>query len=249
MNKNSKDKILNNDQILDSLGNITRRKILKIISKEPMYFNQLAKEIGIGQQAILRHVKVLEEVGLIDTYTEKSTLGAPDRKYYRLNSSFSLNLVFSKNEFRINNQEIANHRLDESRDLYEKFDKLSSKIDDTYKIDNMGSALQDIQDILLEINNDIQELELRLNDLYALRQSLLQLMHAVGKNNFEYIERNLLYILMEDHPKSIVELNNLLSKDDSKTNIKEILNKISNKLENDDFIVSLKKGIQSKHQT
>lgn len=249
MNKNSKDKILNNDQILDSLGNITRRKILKIISKEPMYFNQLAKEIGIGQQAILRHVKVLEEVGLIDTYTEKSTLGAPDRKYYRLNSSFSLNLVFSKNEFRINNQEIANHRLDESRDLYEKFDKLSSKIDDTYKIDNMGSALQDIQDILLEINNDIHELELRLNDLYALRQSLLQLMHAVGKNNFEYIERNLLYILMEDHPKSIVELNNLLSKDDSKTNIKEILNKISNKLENDDFIVSLKKGIQSKHQT
>jgi ArsR family transcriptional regulator len=60
MNKNSKDKISNNDQILDSLGNITRRKILKIISKEPMYFNQLAKEIGIGQKAILRHVKVLE---------------------------------------------------------------------------------------------------------------------------------------------------------------------------------------------
>ncbi|MDX1371883.1 MAG: helix-turn-helix domain-containing protein [Nitrososphaeraceae archaeon] len=248
MNKNSTDKIIDNDQILDSLGNITRRKILKIISKEPMYFNQLAKEVGIGQQAVLRHVKVLEEVGLIDTYTEKSTLGAPTRKYYRLNSSFSLNLVFSKNEFRVNNQEIATHRLEEYRDLYEKFDKLSSKIDNTHKIENMGSTLQDIQDILLEINNDIQELELGLNDLYALKQSLLQLMHAICKNNFEYLERNLLYVLMEDHPKSMFELNNLLSKDDSKTNIKEILRKISNRLESDNFILSLKKGIKSKNQ-
>jgi predicted transcriptional regulator len=219
------------------------------MSKEPMYSNQLAKEIGIGQLAIIRHVKVLEEVGLIDTYIEKSTLGAPNRKYYRLNSSFSLNLILSKNEFKINNQEITNRRLDEYRHLYQKFDKLNSKINDIHKIENMGSALQDIQEILLEINNDIQELELRLNDLQALKQSLLQLMHAVGKNNFEYIERNILYILMEDHPKSIFELNNLLSKDGGKTNTKEILKKISDKLENDDFIVSLKTGIKSKNQT
>ena len=48
-----------------------------------MYFNQLAREIGIGQQAILRHMEALENGGLIKTYAEKSDLGAPDRKYYQ----------------------------------------------------------------------------------------------------------------------------------------------------------------------
>ena len=43
--------------ILDIIGNNTRRKILATLAREPMYFNQLAKEIGVGQQAILRHMK------------------------------------------------------------------------------------------------------------------------------------------------------------------------------------------------
>ena len=54
----------NFNPILDIIGNNTRRKILSTLSREPMYFNQLAKEIGIGQQAILRHVNALEDIGL-----------------------------------------------------------------------------------------------------------------------------------------------------------------------------------------
>ena len=82
--------------ILDIIGNNTRRKILATLAREPMYFNQLAKEIDIGQQAILRHVNALEDIGLIKSYAEKSNLGAPDRKYYRLNSSFSLTVSISR---------------------------------------------------------------------------------------------------------------------------------------------------------
>ena len=56
------------DSILDIIGNNTRRKILSTLAREPMYFNQLAKEISIGQQAILRHVNALEDIGLIESY-------------------------------------------------------------------------------------------------------------------------------------------------------------------------------------
>jgi ArsR family transcriptional regulator len=49
--------VYHDDIILDIIGNNTRRKILATLAQEPMYFNQLAKEIGIGQQAILRHMK------------------------------------------------------------------------------------------------------------------------------------------------------------------------------------------------
>jgi ArsR family transcriptional regulator len=57
--------------LLDVLGNETRRRILNLISHGPMYFNQLAKEIRTGQQAILRHVKILEDAGLTESYAEK----------------------------------------------------------------------------------------------------------------------------------------------------------------------------------
>jgi DNA-binding transcriptional ArsR family regulator len=35
--------------LLDVLGNETRRRILNLISHEPMYFNQLAREMGIDE--------------------------------------------------------------------------------------------------------------------------------------------------------------------------------------------------------
>jgi predicted transcriptional regulator len=39
--------------------------------------------------------------GLIKTYAEKSDLGAQDRKYYRLSSSFSLTIALSQDSFSI----------------------------------------------------------------------------------------------------------------------------------------------------
>jgi ArsR family transcriptional regulator len=110
------------DIILDILGNDTRRKILSILSQEPMYFNQLAREIDIGQQAVLRHLQALEESGLIETYAEKSKLGAPDRKYYRLNNSFILTISLSEDDFTVKKQEIVESRHKESKKYYKALD-------------------------------------------------------------------------------------------------------------------------------
>src|SRR3954469_16850701 len=93
--------------LLDVLGNETRRRILSLISHEPMYFNQLAREMGTGQQAILRHVKILEDSGMIESYLQRSNLGAPDRKYYKLNSSFNINISVSHDNFTVRNQDIT----------------------------------------------------------------------------------------------------------------------------------------------
>ena len=77
ISRRSMSPVYDDDIILDIIGNNTRRKILATLAREPMYFNQLAKEISIGQQAILRHMKTLEDIGLIESYAEKSNLGAP----------------------------------------------------------------------------------------------------------------------------------------------------------------------------
>ena len=105
-NINNKGDKLSTDLILDILGNSTRRRILLLLAKEPLYFNQLSKIIAIGQQSVLRHMKILEDSGLIETYTQESNLGAPDRKYYKLASNFSMNMAFSRDAFSIRNNKI-----------------------------------------------------------------------------------------------------------------------------------------------
>src|SRR6476646_6694462 len=95
------------DIILDILSNGTRRKILSILAEEPMYFNQIARKVHVGQQAILRHMEILEKNGIIETYQEKSTLGAPNRKYYKLRKSISLSIYLSMDSFSVIIKEIT----------------------------------------------------------------------------------------------------------------------------------------------
>src|SRR5215212_10558752 len=141
--------------ILDIIGNNTRRKILATLAREPMYFNQLAKEIAVGQQAILRHMKTLEDIGLIESYAEKSNLGAPDRKYYRLRSSLSLTICLSEDAFSIQNRKIEQYRHKESDAFYKEYDSLTQS-------DN-GETLNQLQSNLTKIQSEISTLESRLN--------------------------------------------------------------------------------------
>ncbi len=209
--------------ILDILGNGTRRKILTILSEEPMYFNQLAKKIGIGQQAVLRHLQALEDIGLIETYAEKSDLGAPDRKYYRLNESFFLTISLSEDDFTITKQNIteeARHR--QSKKYYDNLDSMP---------EDAGEALSLLQKNLTDVEEEISALESRLNDLYAIRQLVLNKLHKIGMTSFEENERRLLYKIVEESPKSIAELSDLTGEKES--NLKGLLSEMRSKLNKD----------------
>jgi ArsR family transcriptional regulator len=211
----------NFNPILDIIGNNTRRKILSTLSREPMYFNQLAKEIGIGQQAILRHVNALEDIGLIESYAEKSNLGAPNRKYYRLNSSFSLTISISQDSFSIKNHKIEQYRHKESDKFYREYDLLTQGDD--------GETLKRLQANLANIDKEITNLDSRLNDLRALKQLIVHRLHKIAKDNFEEeFERKILHTIMDEAPKSISELANKLN--EKPPYISKTLNRMNNKL-------------------
>jgi ArsR family transcriptional regulator len=199
-----------------------------------MYFNQLAKEIGVGQQAVLRHMQALENSGLIETYTEKSDLGAPDRKYYRLNSSFSLTISISNDAFSIENHKIVESRYKESDKFYKKFGSTTAK-------EGTGHALSSLQGSLTDLDNEISNLETRLNDLRALKQLILHRIHEIGKNNFDLLERRILYSIIitrtgeeggeEKSPKSIYDLAEMLNEKESR--IRNALASIYSKIDNE----------------
>src|ERR671922_2754389 len=185
----------NLNPILDIIGNNTRRKILATLAREPMYFNQLANEIGVGQQAILRHMKALEDIGLVASYAEKSNLGAPDRKYYRLNSSFSMNISISQDSFSIENHKIEQYRYKESDKFYKEYDLLA-QVDDV-------QTLKQLQANLSNIEKEISTLDSRLNDLRALKQLIVRRLHRIAKDNFEEeFERKIVHTIIEEAPES-----------------------------------------------
>ena len=208
--------------ILDILGNGTRRKILTVLSEEPMYFNQLAKKIGIGQQAVLRHLQSLEDIGLIETYAEKSDFGAPDRKYYRLNESFLLTISLSEDDFTITKQNITESRHRESKKYYKNLDSMPEEV---------GEALSLLQENRAAIEGEILALESRLNDLYALRQLVLSKLHEIGMTRFEENERRLLYKIVEESPRSIAELSDLVGEKES--SLKGLLREMRSKVDKD----------------
>ena len=213
--------VYDDDIILDIIGNNTRRKILATLAQEPMYFNQLAKEISIGQQAILRHMKTLEDIGLIESYAEKSNLGAPDRKYYRLNSSFSLTICLSEDAFSIENHKIEQYRHKESDKFYKEYDLLAQEDD--------GETLNQLQSNLTKIEMEISNLDSRLNDLRALKQLIVSRLHKIAKDNFEEeFERKILHTIVGESPKSIAELANRLN--EKQSNVTKTLHRMNKKL-------------------
>jgi DNA-binding transcriptional ArsR family regulator len=51
--------------VLDALGNPVRREILNLLRGEPLAVNALAKKFDVSRPAISRHLRVLQEAGLV----------------------------------------------------------------------------------------------------------------------------------------------------------------------------------------
>jgi predicted transcriptional regulator len=88
------------EQVLEVIGNETRRKILKVLSEGPHYILEISKKLNVTQPAILKHLALLEQVGLVESFTRASRFGAP-RKYYKICDSVKLEVVINPRDFRV----------------------------------------------------------------------------------------------------------------------------------------------------
>jgi ArsR family transcriptional regulator len=90
-------------KILQIVGNETRRKMLTLLSQEPHYISEIAKKLEITQPAILKHLTILEEAGLIESFKKDSPMGAA-RKYYRICNTVGIEVAINPKSFKVNKQ-------------------------------------------------------------------------------------------------------------------------------------------------
>ncbi|MBD3192809.1 MAG: ArsR family transcriptional regulator [Candidatus Heimdallarchaeota archaeon] len=86
------------DQIFLALKSSTRRKILAMLASEPMYLTQLSTKLSLGQQAIFRHLQMLEDAGLLESNFREAGQGPP-RRYYKIASEFRVEVQISPELF------------------------------------------------------------------------------------------------------------------------------------------------------
>ena len=177
-------------ELLDLLGNDTRRRILESLANEPKYFIQLSKEIGVSQQAVLKHLFLLEKFGLIESFKAKSNLAAPDRKYFQLNRSVYLSIGITGNSMEIkmenikgpNKSKVKNNIAIENKRKYFQSDK------------EITNILKNTKHKLENIEKRMQELEGEKMDLLKEKQQILQIAHQVIRESLEEdLARRILY--------------------------------------------------------
>ena|SRR5487761_52708 len=203
---------LNNiDVLLDVLGNETRRKILQLLADEPRYFIQLSRDLGVSQQAVLKHLEILERNGFVTSYEEESSFPAPKRKYFQLNMSCMLAVGITSDAVEFVFQDIprkeAIEEIDEKelRLIYRQVDMLEDEQDPMELLNQSDSLLKEINSKLKEI----LEIEIL---LLRMRQKITKVAHGAIRSSFaEELHRHILYSTIgEEKQPNVDELSSML---------------------------------------
>ena len=177
-------------EFLDLLGNNTRRRILESLTNEPKYFIQLSKEIGVSQQAVLKHLFLLENFGLIESFKAKSNLAAPDRKYFQLNRSVYLSIGITGNSMEIKMENIKGPNKIKAKNNM----AIENKEGPIKKDEEITDILKNTKRKLELIAKRMQELEDEKIHLLKEKQQILEITHQVIRESLEEdLARRILY--------------------------------------------------------
>jgi ArsR family transcriptional regulator len=200
----------NIDVLLDVLGNETRRRILRLLADEPRYFIQLSKDLGVSQQAVLKHLEILEKYGFVTSFERESEFAAPNRKYFELNRSCMLAIGITKDAVEFVFHDIPLEGLDPSKraDIkgVQKGVNALEQEKDHSKIVSMSDEL------LKEINQKLAELAASEISLIRLRQRITRTAHKAIREAFDNdLHRQILYSTIgEEKRPDVNELSEML---------------------------------------
>jgi len=187
------------DGLLRVLENPTRRRILERLARESHYPLQLSKELGVSQQAVVKHLRSLEASGLVSSTEEKSDLGGPNRRAYRATERFSLQIDMGPRLFHAEMRPMARvpSKVGEYGWAEEALRRAKGDGDPRRRVRLLGDTIQ-------KLNREIHALEER--RLYLLRMKDAAMGEAQGSVEdvlASYQERQVLYFFLEEGAPSL----------------------------------------------
>ena len=154
------------DMLLSVIENPTRRRILEALVREPHYSLQLSRELGMSQQAIMKHMKVLEECDLVRSYPEESDQGGPARKLYIPTTKFTITVDFGPGLF---NAAIIKLAMDQMSDSFFEMHHALGRPEL-----EKGEDLVGVGDRILELREMVAQADRKLEGLQQQRALLIE---------------------------------------------------------------------------
>lgn len=184
------------DRILNILGNETRRRILHLLAEEPHYFIQISRDLRVSQQAVMKHLELLESLGLISSFRVKSDLAAPDRKYYRLSRSLYLSIGITEDNVNIHMSDIGQNQIEAKKGF--RGLKLNDEVKQSDEDEeSVSGLLKSSHNLLKNIDKRIGEIERHKVSLLKLKQNVMKRVHDSIRSNFDSVlERSVLNSLV-----------------------------------------------------
>jgi predicted transcriptional regulator len=134
------------DEILEVLENPTRRMILRELAREPRYSLQLAQMLNVSQQAIMKHLRVMEDRDMVRVIVEKSDAGGPPRKCYLASKRFSVTIDMGPGLFEevVRTFGPAGDEPGEETEVSEADEATEALSETLMRLESVGSAMEDL---------------------------------------------------------------------------------------------------------
>ncbi|MEL9914577.1 MAG: ArsR family transcriptional regulator [Thermoplasmatales archaeon] len=136
-----------NGDLLDLIDNEIRRNILSILSIRPSYTFELARYLGSSQQLVAKHLKLLEDGGLVYKVGKIESDSGPPRILYKANLPLLSLLQF--------------------------IESISSSMESKEEVYNFEGNVKDLVKKLKEIDGKIKVIETELKNLMLQKQKIL----------------------------------------------------------------------------
>ena len=181
------------DEALSILENPTRRQILRRLVKEPHYPLQLSELLDVSQQAVVKHLRVLEKSGFVDSERVPSQKGGPPKKMYTVNQSFSLRLDLGPDLFR------AEHRSIPAGGPMRLSNRLPPELDGV--VDILGTRrklpMVEAMGVLSELDSALERIDGHRDAVIALHQQVMKKVSpSISEQSGTYEERQLAHAMM-----------------------------------------------------
>jgi predicted transcriptional regulator len=175
------------------LSNPTRRKILQKLVQEYHYPLQLSRELRISQQAITKHLKIMEQLGVVECVTEKSETGPPRKMYIPTkNLVLTINLGPQLFETRMEHLSGESDHSQEYKELEEAYRKI-------LHLQNYKERLKKLGNLLIEVDEEIREIEEKRLDIIRLKQRAIREAYLLIEELYQdYDLRAVLYALLNE---------------------------------------------------
>lgn len=140
-------------KLLDILGNENRRKIIQLLANRPCYVSEISGRLGVGPKAIINHLSLLEQAGLIQCSVDEQR-----RKYFNIANNMRLEVSVSPYAYTVALHDIA-------FDREKKGESPASKKKEVH-------AREEASALFLKLSSRIQELKARQEELAQMQQQL-----------------------------------------------------------------------------